>query len=1191
MCSKFAAFLGKLVMGIALVCISTVVRAQVKGDGTCTISGTYRVEDLFAEVRKQTGVNINFEISVLDPDLKVKVDFKKATPEEVVEKITNDLRLDWIYMKGQIVIKEGSPQPVIEKKKEEETISITGFVTDTLGNPLPGSTVLVKGTMRGTTTGENGRYVLDKIPPRSTLVVLSIGYLSRQYRLDNEKKINFHMEPNVAQIAAVEVTSVATGYQVLPKNRTTGSFVLIDSALLNRNPSPNILERLEGVTSGLLTLRAQLMNMYYVQKMPTINFAGMSLRGISTLSPNQVNVNPLLILDNFPYEGDIRNINPNDIESISVLKDAAAASIWGARSGNGVIVLTSKRGKYNQKMKVDLNMNFTVGAKPNLFYDPNYMEASDYIEVEKTLFDRGYFNNDLTNRSNRPAVTPAVEIFSKLRGNEISIHEAEAMLNELRKNDLRSELSKYSYQRMVSQQYSVGVRGGNKDFAYYLSLGHDRNKDNLINNGRRRTTVISSNSFKPVKRMEVKTYLNFSQSKTMMGNEVRYGGLSVGTSKYSNLYPYARLADENGHATDVVKDYRSTYKDSTGKLGFLDWQYRPLDEMNNRIESVSIQNLVLRTALKYTFSKYVNAQMHYQNERQIVYSKIFWDESAYYSRNLINKFAAFNRTTNEFTYNLPRGGIMEIGDFDWRTNSVRGDINFERRFEDHFVRGILGLEIRELSANGSIRRTVGHLDENSSQSSIVNSNTLYQLNPNGNATIESLVGLSGGNPGVTNRFISYYTNIEYGFKSKYDLSLSARRDGANLLGIEVKDKIAPFWSTGIGWDIHKEEFITAPWVKNLRLRASFGENGNIYNGTAYLVGRQITDPLTGADVYQINDPANNRLKWERIQIVNLGLDFSYNTRLDATIEYYIKRGVDLIQRVPLAPQTGFGFANLNSANTRTKGFDITVSSRLVEKPFIWNTTLLLSTLNDEITRIDIPSNTASSIMIKDAAFSLLNIKGKPLRGILSYKWAGIDPQNGDPMGYINGIASKDYNAILRTNPDSLVFHGSGVPTVFGSFRNDFEFKGFSVSWNLIFKLGYYFRRTSVNLNYIGVLNQGMHVDYSKRWRESGDELTTNVPSLTYPFNDSRNLFYQFSEVLVERGDHIRLQDIRIAYHISKATKARLPVDFVELYASLNNVGIIWCANKHKLDPDLSNQMSSQSIPVPFSITSGLVVKF
>lgn len=1173
-----------------LICVHTAAQAQVKDGRTCTISGTYRVEDLFTEVRRQTGVNINFEVSVLNPDLKVKVSFKKATAEEVVEKITQDYGLDWIYVSGQIVIKEG-PRSAAAARAEEETVSVSGFVTDTLGNPLPGSTVLVKGTLKGTTTGEDGRFVLENVPPRSTLVVLSIGYLSRQYRLDNETKVDFRMLPNIAQIAAVEVTSVATGYQMLPKSRTTGSFVLIDSSLLNRNPSPNILDRLEGVTSGLLTLRAQTMNMYFIQKMPTINYMGSALRGISTLSPNQVNSNPLLILDNFPYEGDIRNINPNDIESVTVLKDAAAASIWGARSGNGVIVLTSKRGRYNQKMKIDYNMNFTIGAKPDLYYDPNYMNASDYIEVEKTLFDNGYFNSDLVNRSSRPAVSPAVEILGQLRAGEIDSSTAAASLNALKQNDLRDQLYKYSYQRMVNQQYSIGMRGGNKDFAYYLSLGHDRNRDNLVNNGRNRTTIISTNSFKPVKKLEVKTYLNFSQSNTRMGNDVRYGAMNVGTPRYADLYPYSRIADENGNALPVMKDYRGAFLDSVENLGFMDWRYRPLDEMGNKVDNVAIQNLILKASLKYDLSKSFFAQLHYQNERQTVYAKRYWSEETYYTRNFINRFSGFNRATGEFTYNLPKGGIMEIGDYDWRTNSFRGDINFEHVYGDHAVSAILGAEVRELKATGSIRRSVGYANENGPPSPLLNANTSYPLNPSGSSTIESALALGGDNPGVLNRFVSYYSNIEYSFRDKYDVNLSARRDGTNLFGVRVNDKMSPFWSAGFGWDIHEEDFFKVGGINNLRLRASFGENGNIYNGSAYLVGRQFTDPLTGTDAYTINDPANERLQWERVQILNLGLDVAYKNRISTTVEYYFKKGMDLIQRVPLAPQTGFGYAYLNSAGTLSKGFDVTVSANVVEKPFNWTSTLIFSTLKDEITNIDLPSNTVTTLMVKDPYLVMLNVKGKPLKGILSYKWAGLNPENGDPLGYVDGQKSNNYSAILaNTNPDSLVFHGSGLPTVFGSFRNDLSFKGFSISWNLIYKLGYYFRRTSVNLNYAGLLNQGLHKDYAARWQKPGDELRTNVPSLSYPYNDLRNTFYQLSEVLVERGDHVRLQDIRLAYRLAKPQNRRLPVDFAEFYANLNNVGIIWRANKHKLDPDLSNQRNFLSIPVPFTITFGVIVK-
>lgn len=1160
--------------------------AQQPEEGrTLTLSGTYTIEDIFNAIQTQMGLTVTYEYSVVNRLRKLRVNFKNAALKEVMERVLRGQKVGWALVRGEVLL-FGNKEPAVVKKEEEpEQVSVAGVITDPEGNPIPGVTVMVKGGFKGTKTNAQGRFRLEGAPRNGILEISSMGYLARQFRLEGEEHLKFVLTPAVTQIAPIVV--VSTGYQDLPRERSTGSFVFIDSALLHRRVGMNILDRLEGVTSGLLNYKTATMNS--VSKMPTGVPLGISLRGLSTLSPNRVNTNPLVILDNFPYEGDIRNINPNDIESATVLKDAASAGIWGARSGNGVIVLTTKRGRYGQKMTVDFNTNLTIVSKPNLYKDRNYMSAEDYIDVETTLFNNGYFDADINNRITRPPVSPLVEILARQREGSITGAEAQNQINALKSNDLRRDMLKYVYQRGVRQQYQVNLRGGMDKLAYFFSLGYDHEKDNLVRNGARRATTTSAIKYRPFKRLEIEGYVNYSHNTILQHNELGYGDILVGGSKYRLLYPYASLADGNGHSLPIVKDYRANYVDSVGGLGFLDWRYRPLDEIRNAKRYMNLSDLVLRGSLKYRIASFLYADVQFQNETQTISSKNYRSENTYFTRNLINKFTVYDDTNNQLTYNFPRGGILEAENYDWRSYSVRASLNYKQQIGDHSLTGIIGSEMRELSATGTELSTVGHADEHSAGVTGLDLTTLFPVNPAGQSTLNSALSMRGSVFGLLNRFISYYTVAGYSYKKRYDITASARRDGANLFGARTNQKLVPLWSVGGGWSISKEPFYKWEWLPNLRLRMSYGFNGNVYNGAAYLTGTQITDPLTGLPSIVNLVPPNEELRWEKVKIINTGLDFSvWSSRLSGTIEYYRKEGLDLVEQISNPLQTGLGAVNRNSGSILTKGFDVNLNARILDKKFTWDAAFIVSHLKDRITKYS-KKPTAASVVSQDP-LNLLYVVGKPLRGLLSYKWAGLDPKNGDPQGYLGGEISKDYAGIRQNfNPDSLVYHGSITPTFFGSLRNDFTFKRVYVSLNVTYKLGYYFRRSSLNLNYQNILNESMNSDYSRRWQNPGDERYTDVPSLAHPANVDRNWFYRFSEIMVERGDHIRLQDIRLGYNIP--LRNTMFVKKIEAYCYLNNIGVIWRANKFDLDPDLFSSQFANNVPSPFSISIGFQANF
>ncbi len=1124
------------------------------------------LKSVFKEIEQQSGFEVWYNNSLLKGTKSVSIKISGEL-KMVLDKIFIDQPLTYEIVDKTIVIKR-KPVSVVEKiTKFIKAIKITGTVTDEKGNPLAGVTVRLKGTNTTEVTTNDGKYTIYVPDENSVLQFSYVGFQTVEQSVGEYSAINITLKEAIAQLK--EFGIISTGYQELPKERATGSFLQIDNELLNRSTTSNVLDRLKGITTGFYF--APGLSPRITTSLNTKN-SGITIRGVSTYRSS---TDPLIVVDNFPYEGEINNINPNDIESITVLKDAAAASIWGARSGNGVIVITTKKGKPKEKMKISVNSNVTVGVKPDLNGVPGFLSSKDYIEVEQFLFDKGFFNSDISNKTSRPVVSPAVEIMALQRSGAISADEAKTRLDLLRSYDIRKDYEKYIYQSDVRQQYSVGLRGGSDNMTYTLSGGFDKNTSNLVRDGFDRITLNSLGTYNPVKNLELTAGLNYSWNKTLQNNQVTK---ALG-NRYQSLFPYTRFADENGTPLAIAQNFREAYLNEAEAKGFLDWHYRPLDDVANADNTTKVNDLLLRFGLKYTILPQLSAEISYQNERQTIKVKNLRDQNSYYTRDLINRYSVYDPATKSFTYNFPLGGILTVNDYDWRSNNARGQLNYQQSFSKHNLTAILGSEVRELKTTGTGITMYGYDDQFGTSVNNLNFQMSYPTNPTGSRLIPNTASTVSE---ITNRYISYYANASYNYDEKYTFSLSGRKDGANLFGAKTNDRVTPLWSAGLSWNISKENFYAFPLVPYLQIRATYGLNGNVYqNGSAYLTGRYSVDPVTGATKISNLSAPNPELKWERVKNVNFGLDFaSKNSILSGSIEYYIKDGKDLIQPTPLAPQTGFVDYIANTAATHTTGWDVTLTSKNVNTAFKWETTLLFSAIKDKVVRYDAPLNSGS-------VSSLGGIVGKPLFAMHAYRWAGINGSTGAPMGYLNGKVSEDYEGIINNFNDSLVFKGSFRPTKFGALRNDFIYKGINLSVNITYQLGYVFRRPSTSLNYTEIIGSATpNSDYARRWQEPGDETRTNVPAIIHPANSNRNTFYQYSEALIEKGDHIRLQDIRLGYELPKSIFKNNPMDRIQVYAYASNLGILWKKNKYGIDPDFVGTYKA-----PFSIAFGLTANF
>ncbi len=1055
--------------------------------------------------------------------------------------------------------------------------TIQGKILSSNGASLDAAITLGHGF--NTASIANGNFTLRIMGP-DTITVSHTGYTIKRIPVDSRtiSPLTIILEQSTRELDQV---IVSTGYQVIPKERATGSFVLVDSNLLNRSVSTDILSRLEGVTSGLL---------FNKNNLSSNEKTGIAIRGRSTID-EKVNANPLIILDNFPYEGDLSNINPNDVENITVLKDAAAASIWGSRAGNGVIVITTKKGRYNEPLKVTFNSNLTISNKPDLLYSRSFLNSQGFIEIEQFLFNKGFYDATLNNTTTFTGVTPVVEILAKKRNGQLSATAADAQLAALQQIDVRDDFEKYVYQKTLNQQYAINLRGGNNTHSFSASMGYDNNRNTLIRNGSDRITLNFLNSFRPVRGLEISAGIIYTQTNTRNNNPSAFGAVSSTFSNGGSPYPYAKLADANGNALPLTRGYRDGYKDSLTATGYLDWQYRPLDEIKLSDNTTRTDHLLLRAIAKYKIIPSLDIQLSYQNERQSSANRNYMDVSTYFVRNLINQFYNPSGTSDLRKYPVPLGSILENNISNLNSDNLRLQLSFDRRISnDHELTIIAGAELKQITTDGYGRRVYGYNAEFGTATANINYDSVFKTNPGSSQRISSS---SVGVTGTVNRFVSGFANAAYTYQKKYTLSASARQDGANIFGVNADQRITPLGSVGFSWNASSEKFYRSTLLPYLRLRATYGFNGNVYNASAYLTGVYQSTGLNNNLILGIIAPPNADLRWERVRNLNLGIDFHVRKDIiSGSIDYFEKTGLDLIQTTTLAPSTGFLDFKSNAASTRTRGIDLMLNSINLDGPVKWTSTFLLNYTKDKVLKFDTKypaSNLANySVLAGTVAGSgLYAVEGRSLFGVYSYRSAGID-NTGDPVGYLNGKTSKDYLSIIGSTPvDSLVYSGSSRPTLFGSLLNSFSYKRFSISFNITYKLGYYFRRNSTAINYQDALTPpSISNDYFLRWQKPGDENITNVPALLYPSNANRNLFYRSSEVLIEKGDHIRLQNINLAYVLDRLQWKNMPFSQIQFYVYASNLGILWKANKVGVDPDYS---AAYSIPEPKSISVGLKV--
>ncbi|WP_405291786.1 SusC/RagA family TonB-linked outer membrane protein [Algibacter sp. Ld11] len=1037
-----------------------------------------------------------------------------------------------------IVLKKSSK--VFKSKYQQE---ISGTIKDVNGAPLPGTTISVANSggviLRGTTSDFDGNYSI-KATKGNTLSFSYLGFVTQKVIIEYEYNINITLLENTNLLDEVVLS---TGYQKVSKERTTGSFESIGAKTLGIKTAQNVFDKIEGEVAGVV----------FEQDSDGNNTA--IVRGLSTI--NSVRT-PLIVVDGFPIEQGLETINPNDVENITILKDAAAASIWGIRAANGVIVIVTRKGSKNTKTNVSYSSNFSITPQIDLHEQP-YASTSSFLEFEKHMADNDW--RTLPNAFNSSNISKGLETYLSLNEGLINEDEANATINNLKTIDSRQQFEDLFLSNQTWTQHNLSISGGGESSSYQASLLYNENKNqgSFNNNDSNQIIANISNQIDISPKFTFTGRINYSQDRS------KRNGMSLGNAQ--GLDQYQNILGENGEYLVQPQGFYEEFKDERSvENGYpYNWDYNLKQELENKNNKITNSRIRLQTALKYNITDYLSLEGRYQYEKGVYETKYLYNENTFQVRNLINTYTTNSGGT--ISSAIPKGSILDLGNINSESQSGRLQLNYNQSFKNnlHNISAIGGYEVRKVLSNSHNNRLYAYDDQSLDFARNINYAdrfpTVYFFGqsqiPNYERVAES-----------EDRYISYYGNFAYTYDRKYSLTGSVRLDDANLFGASDEYKNIPLFSVGGKWAIHNEEFFNSKVINKLSLRATYGSNGNVNNSTSPFVQVGISsDPFTGNEYGFISNVKNPELRLEKVYVTNFGLDFGmFNNRLNGSIEYYERKSEDLLSNVIFPSVLGFNSALINAGKMENKGIDISLRGLILKtKNFRYNTTLNFSYNKNTVTEVDIPNDTPFAYTVTQTP--LVNT---PLRYLYSYQFEGLNDE-GDPM-FLNEngeLVNRDIDVV-----EALKYEGTTLPKFYGGWINQFSYKDFTLRALTSFKLGHVFRNTNF-LDYSDLPNKFggnkfIHQDFESRWQNPGDEATTNIPRIpttrTDAVLDTYMTYYRYGSQHVDDASHIRLREVVLSYNLNPKVTSLVGLNNLSINLQAKNLAVI-NFNKWNVDPE------------------------
>lgn len=1174
---------------LALLCLNfSLSYAQEKDERVTLHLANTTFKEVFRQMQAQTGKYFGYQSKDLEALPRVQFDCTNERLEDALKQLLHNTGLTFTVKGNNVLIKKSQEAPAGSRQLETAihtgNRTISGKVTNREQQGIPGVSILGLNSKKTAFTNDNGEYFIQLPEDETMMSFSSVGFESRNVMLGAAKNYNVTLPERVGNLKQVEV--VSTGYVNLPKERATGSFGVVTAKDLEKIPVPNVLYRLEGQVPGVLLNLTESDNTFvYGNLNGAVQGNGsydIAIRGASSLNNNDVNKKPLVVIDGFPTELDMRTINPADVEQITFLKDAAAASIWGARASAGVIVITTKKGKINDGAP---HISFTAGlglnGKPRLSSMP-MMNAAQMIDYEQELVNKGFITDPASlPAASQRAVSQAVDWLFRLKRGEVTQAQVDDAFAILKGRDSRKQVEQYLLKPASTSHYDLSISGGTGRHTYFVSGAYDRENTSAKKTFGERITLTANQEFTFFK--------NVTLSANLRGNWFRYSTGGLGTSVYAPsptpLMPYDQLVDDNGNNVGYSQAYYSGRLTRLEAQGYMPWRYNYMDEQAMLDNTTNESNYAAILGLNIPLYKGLSFNAQYMAERSSSSGRFFHPDSSYYTRNLLNGATSVD-ANGKLVYGIPLGAIMETSDYSKNNYSVRGQLSLDRNFSgNHQVNALAGMEARQTIDGVNTNRLYGF-----------NSQTQYSKPVDYVTPYVTVDGYQGTVPyNVTysskrKRYLSYYGNFSYTYAGKYTLSGSARYDDYNNFGLDKKYRAKPFWSTGLAWALSKEDFMqSVSWISSLTLRATYGINGNIsttalpydqlYLGTDY---QYPYDPYAG-----ISSPANPSLRWEQTGVYNVGIDYAlFDNRLYGTAEFYYKKGTDLFASFPVDNTVGFDNLTRNTSSLSGKGIDLSLGGKIIRQhAFEWSANVVFSYNTNKVT--DARYNVTSSLL-RSAGVSG-PIEGLPTDYLMVFRYAGLDSK-GSPLVLDGKGDTLNINQSPKDISD-LKNAGRLSAPYFGSLSQTFRYKGFSLDVMITYKLGYVFQRPVPN-NYpgrFGFQNYEYNNLLDKRWRKPGDEAFTDVPGLSG--NSAGIIRYINADINVLPGDHIRLREVALSYKVPAALFSRLPVKGISFTGAARNLALLWTKNADGIDPDFPPSIRNMKLPPSASYNFSLNVSF
>ncbi|MBE6308803.1 MAG: SusC/RagA family TonB-linked outer membrane protein [Bacteroidales bacterium] len=1061
--------------------------------------------------------------------------------------------------------------------------TITGIVTDetSKNEGLVGAMIAIKDgkSTKGTVTDSEGKFLLSLSADIKVMTISSMGYETKKVTLEpgvSHYTITLHpVNQNLDEF-------VVTGYQQIDRRKLTAAVTTVKISDETVGAVKNIDQALAGQVAGLSSVTSS-----------GAPGSPVKIRIRGTASINGVQ-EPLWVLDGIPLEGNeipaienlndideiyqtsIAGINPSDIENITVLKDAAATAIYGARAANGVIVITTKKGKEGRSI---VNVSSKLTYSPTMDIDRlNLLNSDEKVNLELDLL-----GSDYTYRQSKGGVANILnelgEIDAYKTGGWAALSpEAQQRINRLRV--INTDWNDILFRDVFNQEHNVSVSGGSDRAHYYASVGYYNEQGNVKGVENERYNITLKGDYK------INRYLTVDAS--VFANQRTQESYMTDAAGFTNPVYYSRMANPYFEPFDSNGNYIYD-KNVQGRESEVP-DFNIFEERANTLKERTDRSIMALFGARFDITSHLKltTQFGIQHDNYTLTRYAGHDS---YAMRKIKEYGTFV-IDGERKSIFPDGGMNKVTESHTDQWTLKAMLEWNRRiFDVHDLELMGGTEIRH-TETGATTSTVYGYDKRTlttqpvlfPSQSIAESYPLYQEIQTENA------------------YASWFATGSYTYHYRYTLGASVRFDGSDVFGVAKKYRYLPLYSFSTMWRAKEEAFLQkVRWIDELSLRASYGLQGNIDKNTSpYLIGQfdKVTVlPGNIEDIIATETAPNPNLKWEKTRNVNVGLNMEFfHNRLRVNVDYYYRRGTDLISSRQLPLETGFSSTTINWASMENKGWEFAVSTTNIKtRNFKWTTMLNLGFNTNKILDESVAENSTNP-----------SREGYPIGAIFAYKTAGID-KDGYPLfvgkdGSI--LTAKEFFNLNRFGASGLsaeeqrnlyTYMGTSEPKCSGGFINTFEWGNWQLNLNFVFNLG---MKVRVQPSYSPVYyDRGLNTnkDILNRWTAANPYsslpglMTNNVGrSDEYTHYEEYNT-YSMLDIWVRKQNYCRLQSVRIGYRIPSKLLAPLGITSASLSFEGRNLLVIASDYENYLDPETMGNPFAQ--PIPKSYIFGLNVTF